>query len=131
MRGLICSVACAALCSATALAHQQASGPGKVVRPRTTDIPDGVRLIGCVQAETRPNAFRLVVAPPAKDSPAVKLPKGVKPGSSIELIARGETNLQPLANQKVEVTGKLANENRRLDVLDARPIGACEPAKQQ
>jgi hypothetical protein len=125
MGRLICAVACVVGLAAAAGA-QQASGPGKVVRPRTTDVPDGVKVIGCLQPETRPNAFRLVVAAPESDARAARLPKGLKPGSSLELVARGETNLQPLANQKVEVTGKLRDGNRRFDVLDARPVGACE-----
>lgn len=124
MRGLICSVACLVFCSVGLDA--QTTGPGKPVRPRTTDVPDGVKLVGCVLPETRPNAFRLVVAPPSKESGAAALPKGIKAGATLELIASGETNLQPFANQKVEVTGKLANENRRLEVIDARPLGACE-----
>jgi hypothetical protein len=128
MRRLICSIACAVMCSA-GVGAQETSGPGKVVRPRTTDVPDGVKLIGCVQPETQPNAFRLVVSPPAKNQPAAKLPKGLKPGSVVELVARGETNLQPFANQKVEVTGKLTAEGRRLEVLDARPLGVCDTPK--
>ena len=132
MRRLICSIGCIALCFGTIPDAQQTGGPGKVVRPRTTDVPDGVKLIGCVQPETRPNAFRLVISPPAKqDSTTAKLPNGIKPGATVELVARGETNLQPLANQKVEVTGKLADGNRRLEVLDARPLGVCESTGKQ
>ena len=128
MKGLVCFVLFSSFVTVTALA-QEGGGAGKVVRPRTTDTPDGTKLIGCVQAETRPNAFRLVVSPPDKANAAAKLPAGIKPGTSVELIARGETNLQPMANQKVEVTGRLANDNKRLDVLDARPLGACEPPR--
>jgi hypothetical protein len=128
MRRFTCGILSVALSIVTAYA-QQGSGPGKVMRPRSTDVPDGVKLIGCVQAETRPNAFRLVVADPQKEAAVTKLPDGVKPGASLELIARGETNLQPLSNQKVEVTGKLAKDNRRLDVIDARPLGACDAVR--
>jgi hypothetical protein len=81
-----------------------------------------------VLPEARPNAFRLVLVPPeVKRGTASTLPKGLKAGSSLELVARGETNLQPFANQKIEVTGKLTNGKRRLEVVDARPIGTCEP----
>ena len=92
--------------------------------------PEGVTVAGCVLPETRPNAFRLVVAPEKKGAAGPKLPKGIKAGAVLELVARGETNLQPFANQKIEVTGKLTNSNRRLEVVDARPIGACDPAAQ-
>jgi hypothetical protein len=133
MRSLICFAFFSSFLTITAGA-QEGAGPGKVVRPRTTEAREGVTLIGCVQAETRPNAFRLVVSPPDKSTAdkgttAAKLPAGIKPGASVELIARGETNLQPMANQKVEVTGKLASDKKRLDVLDARPVGACEPPR--
>ena len=125
MRRLICA-AVVLLCGFAPAHAQQEGGPGKVVRPRTTEAPEGVKLVGCVLPETRPNAFRLVIAAPEKNSPAPKLPNGLKPGSVLELTARGETNLQPFANQKVEVTGKLAAQNRRLEVLDARPLGVCD-----
>lgn len=113
------------LCCATGAA-QQTGGPGQVVRPRATEAPDGVKVVGCVLAESRPNTFRFIVGPEGKDA-AGKLPKGVKAGTSLELVARGETNLQPFANQKIEVTGKLTNGKKRLEVVDARPIGTCEP----
>lgn len=117
------------LCSTVGASAQQAAGPGEVVRQRKTEAPDGVTLIGCVMPETRPNAFRLVLAPPAKHG--VKLPKGLKAGSAVELVARGETNLQPLANQKVEVTGKFSQGKQRMEVADARPLGTCEVALPQ
>jgi hypothetical protein len=125
MRRLICCLLFTSFSIAAVHARQEA-GPSKVVRPRTTDVPDGVKVVGCVQAETRPNAFRLVVSPPPKEGAAPALPSGVRPGAALELIARGETNLQPMANQKVEVTGKLSKDNKRLEVLDARPLGACD-----
>ena len=123
----------ALLCSFVPVHAQQAAGPGQVVRPRKAEAPEGVRLVGCVMPETRPNAFRLVLAAPSKPGSAAasKLPKGLKPGSSIQLVARGETNLQPMANQKVEVTGKLTNGRQQLEVVDARPIGACDAASQR
>jgi hypothetical protein len=126
MRRLACA-ACLILVGCISSADaQQASGPGEVVRPRKADAPDGVTLVGCVSAETRPNAFRLILGREGKDGAKPTLPKGLKAGDSLELVARGETNLQPLANQKIEVTGKLTNGKRRLEVVDARPIGACE-----
>jgi hypothetical protein len=127
MRRLLTYTASIALLCCVPVGAQQASGPGQVVRPRKAEAPEGVKVVGCVLPETRPNAFRLVLAPEAKDGAGPKLPKGLKAGSWLELVARGETNLQPLANQKIEVTGKLTNGNRRLEVVDARPIGACEP----
>jgi hypothetical protein len=106
---------------------QQGAGPGDVVRPRAAEAPEGVKVVGCVLPEARPNAFRLVLAPEGKGDTAAKLPKGLKAGTALELIARGETNLQPFANQKIEVTGKLTDGKRRLEVVDARPIGVCDP----
>lgn len=127
-RYLACAVcATVALLAPTADA-QQGSGAGQVVRPRKTEAPEGVKLVGCVLPETRPNAFRLVLAPAPKEGEQAQLPRGLKAGSSLELVARGETNLQPLANQKIEVTGKLTGGNRRLEVVDARPLGVCDPA---
>ena len=123
---LVCTACVLLSCSAASMHAQQAAGPGGVVRPRKAEAPEGVKLVGCVLPETRPNAFRRVLAPAAKDGPAPKLPKGLKAGSSIELVARGETNLQPYANQKIEVTGKLTGGNQRLEVVDARPIGTCD-----
>ena len=117
---------CMLLCSVAGASAQQAAGPGEIMRPRKTEAPRGVTLVGCVMPETRPNAFRLVLAPPAKN--AVTLPKGLKAGSAVELVARGETNLQPLANQKVEVTGTFSQRNRRMEVADARPLGICDAA---
>lgn len=129
MIGRVACAACVALgCLMATADAQQPSGPGQVVRPRKAEAPEGVKLVGCVLPETRPNAFRLVLAPPSKDGAAPRLPKGLKAGSSVELVARGETNLQPLANQKIEVTGKLAAGNQRLEVVDARPLGACDPS---
>jgi hypothetical protein len=125
-----CCAAFAALFCSIASA-QQPAGPGEVVRQRKTEAPVGVRLVGCVMPETKPNAFRLVLAPATSSSGAVKMPKGLRPGSIVELVARGETNLQPLSNQKVEVTGKLTNRNRQLEVVDARPIGACDATPSQ
>jgi hypothetical protein len=80
-----------------------------------------------VLPEARPNTFRFILSGDPKDGAAPKLPKGLKAGSSLELVARGETNLQPFANQKIEATGKLTNGKRRLEVVDARPIGVCDP----
>jgi hypothetical protein len=117
----------AVLCVSFGAAAQQGTGPGEVARPRAAEAPDGVKLVGCVLPEAKPNAFRLVLAPEGKDAAAPKLPKGLKAGASLELIARGETNLQPFANQKIEVTGKLTDGRRRLEVVDARPIGVCDP----
>jgi len=126
MRRPMYAAAAVLLCCVSRADAQQTSGPGDVVRPRTGETPEGVTLVGCVSPETRPNAFRLILGPAGKDGAAAKLPKGLKPGASLELVARGETNLQPLANQKIEVTGKLTNGKRRLEVSDARPIGACD-----
>jgi len=128
-RHFVCAALLALLCSTVGASAQQGTGPGNVVRPRAAEAPEGVTLAGCVLPEARPNAFRLVVAP-EKKGVGPKLPKGIKPGAALELVARGETNLQPFANQKIEVTGKLSNGNRRLEVVDARPIGACDPAAQ-
>jgi hypothetical protein len=122
----VCTACVLLYCSAPSIDAQQTAGPGEIVRPRKAEGPEGVKLVGCVLPETRPNAFRLVLAPAAKDGAGSKLPKGLKAGSSIELIARGETNLQPYANQKIEVTGKLTSSNQRLEVVDARPIGTCD-----
>jgi len=131
MRRLLSCAASIALLGCVAAGAQQPAGPGEVVRPRKAEAPEGVKIVGCVLPETRPNAFRFVIAPAGKDGAAPKLPKGLKAGTSLELVARGETNLQPLANQKIEVTGKLTNGNRRLEVVDARPIGTCEPAPHE
>jgi hypothetical protein len=124
---LLCAACLALFCWTVSADAQQASGPGEVVRPKAAKAPEGVTVIGCVLPEARPNAFRLILSAGDKDKAAPKLPKGLKAGSSLELVARGETNLQPLANQKIEVTGKLTNGNRRLEVVDARPIGTCDP----
>lgn len=130
MRPVVSAACVALLCCSMSEAAQQGTGPGNVVRPRAAEAPEGVTVAGCVLPEARPNAFRLVVAPERKGASGPKLPKGIKPGAALELVARGETNLQPFANQKIEVTGKLTNGNRRLEVVDARPIGACDPAAQ-
>jgi hypothetical protein len=126
-RHLACA-ACVALFSlyVSSADAQQVAGPGEVVRPKKAESPDGVTVVGCVLPEARPNAFRLILAE-GKDNSAPKLPRGLKAGSVLELVARGETNLQPFANQKIEVTGKLTNGKRRLEVTDARPIGTCDP----
>ena len=124
---LACAACVALLCLGIDADAQQGSGPGEVVRPRTAEAPDGVTVTGCVLPEARPNTFRLVLGPEGKGASGPKLPKGLKAGSSLELVARGETNLQPFANQKIEVTGKLTNGKRRLEVVDARPVGTCDP----
>ena len=128
IRRVVCAACFALGCMLTSGEAQQPAGPGQVVRPRKAEAPEGVKVVGCVLPEARPNAFRLVIAPAPQEGPAPKLPKGLKVGSSVELVARGETNLQPLANQKIEVTGKLSRENQRLEVVDAHPVGACDPA---
>jgi hypothetical protein len=125
-RTLACAACAGALLMAADAPAQQTAGPGQVVRPRAAEAPDGVTVVGCVLPEARPNAFRLVLSPEGKGAVGPKLPKGLTAGSSLELIARGETNLQPFANQKIEVTGKLTNEKKRLEVVDARPIGTCD-----
>jgi hypothetical protein len=121
----------AVFCCAAAADARQTTGPGEVARPRAAEARDAVKVVGCVLPEVRPNTFRLILGPEGKDGAGPKLPKGLKAGASLELVARGETNLQPLANQKIEVTGRLANGNRRIDVVDARPIGKCEPGEAQ
>jgi hypothetical protein len=130
-RHLTCAACVTLFCCAITAHAQQAGGPGQVIRPRAAEAPEGVKVAGCVLPESRPNAFRLLVAREAKGGSGPKLPKGVKAGSSLELVARGESNLQPFANQKIEVTGKLTNGNRRLEVVDARPIGPCDPTAPQ
>jgi hypothetical protein len=126
-RHLACAACVVLFCSAIPVNAQQVAGPGNVVRPKKAEAPEGIKVVGCVLPETRPNTFRLIVDPEGKAGTGPKLPDGLKPGSALELVARGETNLQPFANQKIEVTGKLTNGKRRLEVVDARPIGTCEP----
>ena len=126
-RRFACATLAALMCLSFDAAAQQGTGPGDVARPRAAEAPDGVKVVGCVLPEAKPNAFRLVLAPEGKDATAAKLPKGLKAGASLELIARGETNLQPFANQKIEVTGRLIDGKRRLEVVDARPVGVCDP----
>lgn len=126
MRRHLAYAAAVILISCAPVSAQQGTGPGDVVRPRATEAPDGVKVVGCVLPEARPNAFRFILAAEGKDGSGPKLPKGLKAGSSLELVARGETNLQPFANQKIEATGKLTNGKRRLEVVDARPIGTCD-----
>ena len=127
MRRNFAHAAAVLLLSCAPIAAQQGTGAGNVVRPRDAEAPDGVKVVGCVLPETRPNAFRMILAPEGKDGAGPKLPKGLKAGGTLELLARGETNLQPFANQKIEATGKLTNGKRRLEVVDARPIGTCDP----
>jgi hypothetical protein len=127
MRRHLAHVTIVALLACATAAAQQSTGPGEAVRPRAGEAPDGVKVVGCVLPEARPNAFRLVLGREGKNGSEPKLPKGLKAGTTLELVARGETNLQPFANQKIEVTGKLTNGRRRLEVVDARPIGTCDP----
>ena len=103
---LACGMCAALLCYAITAHAQQGAGPGGVVRPRTAEAPEGVKLVGCVLPEIRPNSFRLVLAPEGKAATAAKLPKGLKAGSSLELVA---------ANDRLRVD--VASQQRVIDTL--------------